>query len=107
MDIVLMELNNLQFRLYSMNAGMAVRPLQDIVDGYMQELIDIDEFDSVKDFVSDKFGDINGEKWLDYPDLHKEVYLLVEDCKIEFCALKNEKQYFGKGWKIVNQNNSI
>ena len=90
-----------QFNLYSMNAGGFNTAQTDFVDSCMQELRTMNEYDEVKNYLTDKFGELDGEKWLEYPELKKSVYIVVDNEKVEFCALKNERQYFGKGWKLI------
>lgn len=92
-----------QYNLYSMNAGYSGTIKSDEVDNYIQDIRHIDEYNEIRDYLSEHFGDIDGAKWLEYPDIKKQMYILVENEKIEVCVLKNEKQYFGLGWKKVGK----
>ena len=93
-----------QYDLYSYNMGMNDNfPKTDEVDGYINQIKNFEEYSEIKDFINEHFGDIHGEKWQEYDDLGKRIFMLVEDDRIEFCALKNNVQYFGKGWKLLNK----
>lgn len=89
------------FNLYSMNSGMNNIRSKDEIDTCIDSLVKMNEYNEVKEFLSEKFGNIENEKWFEYSDLKKAVYIKNDDNVIEFCALKNEKQYFGKGWKLI------
>ena len=94
-----------QFNLYSYNANIAQINTLDEVDNCKQELLRITEYDAVKDFLTQKFGNFSGQKWINYPELSKQVYLYLDEEKVEFCALKDKKQYWGRGWKLEEINN--
>ena len=97
------------FNSYTMySANVQAKPIntEDKVDKYIDELRTMSEYDDVKSFVETNFGDVNGEKLYDYPELKKQIYILVDDDKIEFCAAKNKQQYFGKGWKLISESKS-
>ena len=93
-----------EFNKYSMyglgfqGAGMSQK---DKVDRMVDEIIDIDAYNEVQDFIKKNFGDVEGEKWFEYPEFKKLVYVLNEEDKIEICMLKNNEQYYGKGWKPI------
>jgi len=99
-----MELN--KYNMYSYSQGAYVSAL-DEVDMMKQELMRMTEYDDVKNFITRKFGEIDGSKWLNYPELSKHIYLYVDNNKVEFCTLKNKQQYWGRGWQLeqVNENN--
>ena len=98
----LMDFN--QYSLYSLNAKCESHNTSDKVDIFIDSIKFIDEFDDVKNVIVDKFGEFKGDKWIDYDELHKNIYLKLKDDIIEVCALKNDKQYFGKGWKLISSN---
>ena len=58
-------------------------------------------YDELKTYLEEHFDSFAGEKWVDYDDLNKSVYMKIEENNIEFCALKNDEQYYGKGFKII------
>lgn len=89
-----------KYNMYSYNAGMAQVQRLDEVDICKQDLLRMTEYEDVKNFLTRKFGEFEGQKWVEYPDLNKHVYLYIDDKKVEFCALKNEEQYFGRGWVL-------
>ena len=93
-----------QFNLYSMNAGGKFEmPKDDAVDTCINEVRGMNVYDEIKSYLTERFGDFSGEKWVEYPELHKQMYLKIEGDIIEVCALKNEQQYFGQGWKLINK----
>jgi len=96
-----------QYDLYSYSANIAKYSALDEVDNCKQELLRITEYDAVKDFLSQKFGNFCGQKWINYPELGKQVYLYLDEEKVEFCALKDKKQYWGKGWMLVVKEPSV
>jgi len=82
---------------------MAGLSTKDKVDKMLDEMIDLHMFNEVQDFIKKNFGNVNGEEWFDYPELHKSVYVLNENEKIEVCLLKNDRQYYGKGWVPITE----
>lgn len=84
--------------LYTASLGSNSSQTLDEVDIHIQFLKTCDEYDEVKEYLLEHFGDINGERWVDFTQYNKECYLKMEDNRIEFCSLKNHKQYYGKGW---------
>ena len=96
-----MEFN--QYNLYAMNADITKT---DKVDNYKKDLMLIHEYDEAKNFIIKHFGSVEGAKWVDYPELDKKVYIFLNDEKVEFCALKDKKQYWGKGWKLVSSDDA-
>ena len=87
-----------KFSLYTLNYGSAQLREKDEVEMHIEFLRDCDEYEEVKSYLQNHFGEIDGERWVDFKSCHKECYLKVDDTKIEFCSLKNHKQYYGKGW---------
>ena len=73
-------------------------------DECIKKLELMNEFYGVKDYLMSIFGSFRGAKWIDYPVLNKEVYLLIEKEKVEFCVLEDEKQYYGKGWMLATKD---
>ena len=94
-----MELNRFNMYAYNMGAGGTAQAL-DEVDVCRQDLMRMTEYEDVKNFITRKFGDFEGKKWVNFPELNKHVYLYKDDEKVEFCALKDKKQYWGRGWKL-------
>ena len=97
-----MEFN--QYNLYAMYAsGKNDMPKTDEVDAFVKSVRVIEDYDDIKNAIIEKFGNFKGEKWVDYPNLQKRLYLLIENDRIEVCAIKNDNQYFGQGWKLIEQ----
>ena len=94
-----MEFN--KFNIYTYNANVGQSKILDEVDIYKQDLMRMTEYEDVKNFLLNKFGDFEGKKLINYPELNKHIYLYLDDTKVEFCALQNKKQYFGRGWMLV------
>ncbi len=99
-----MEFNKFNMYAYNMGAGGIAQAL-DEVDICRQDLMRMTEYEDVKNFITRKFGEFEGKKWVKYPELNKHVYLYKDDEKVEFCALKNKKQYWGRGWKLEEVTN--
>ena len=53
-----------QFQLYSLNCGVEYKK-NDVVDDYIDEVRGLYEYDDVKKFVEENFGDISGVKLFD------------------------------------------
>ena len=97
-----MEFN--QFNMYAYNAGISQAQKLDEVDECKQDLMRMTEYEDVKNFLQRKFGEFEGKKWVTYKELNKHVYLYKDDEKVEFCALKDNKQYWGRGWRLETVN---
>ena len=90
-----------QYHLYGLCMGSNVVQQIDKVDSYIQEVRDMTFYEDLKSSLVSHFGEFSGIKWVEYPELKKDLYLLLEEDKIEICALKNDIQYFGRGWKLI------
>ena len=90
-----------QFSMYGKNFQSAEMLHKDRVDTMIDEIRSINMYNEIQDFVKKNFGEVNGVQWFEYPELNKFIYVLNEDKKIEICMVKNNKQYYGKGWKPV------
>ena len=94
-------LNNSNFYSYSYNNALDSK--KDEVEIHIDFLKNCNDYDEVKDYLVHHFGEVQGERWIDFEGCNKECYLKFDDTKIEFCSLKNHKQYYGKGWAKLNQ----
>lgn len=94
-----MEFN--KFIMYSYNAQINQANVLDEVDVYRQNLMRMTEYDDVRNYLVSKFGEFEGVKWVKFADLNKLVYLYLDEQKAEFCALKDNHKYWGKGWMLV------
>lgn len=91
-----------QFNLYSVKAQKGNIGL-DKVDELIKGIQTKKDFIEVKDYITENFGNIQGWKLYDYPDLEKRIAITIEDEKITFCVAKKGKQYYGKYWKLINK----
>ena len=71
----------------------------DKVDDIVFNLKKFDDYNTVLNYLSGIFGDIESKKLVEYPELQKQVEIVLKKDAIEFFAAKNWKQFFGKGWK--------
>ena len=92
------ELN--QFSLYSMGGNYNVQPKCDEVDTIVKELVSIDEYEKVVNFVREHFGDVHGNRLFEYDDINKQINVFTEENRVEICVAKDRKQYWGKGWLL-------
>ena len=90
------ELN--KYSMYNLGFSGSNISQKDKVEKWVDELIPMNVYGDVKNFIQSNFGEISGDKWFDYPELKKQVYVVNEPNKIEICMLKNGKQFYGKGW---------
>ena len=91
-----------QYSLYSLNFQNNISNHMDEVDVCIQEVRDMTLYEDIKSYLTEHFGNFSGEKWVEYPELHKDLFLRLDKDKIEVCALKNDNQYFGRGWKLID-----
>lgn len=87
-----------KFSMYSRGFETLTGSEVDTIDRHIDFLKQKDNYDEVKKYLSANFGYFEGGKWFEYPDLHKSLYIFMDDNKLEFCAQKNHKDYYGKGW---------
>ena len=92
------ELN--MYNLYAMGGNYNAVSKVDEVDKYVKELVSIDDYDEVADFVKEHFGEKDGNNLVEFPDINKQINIYTEKNKIEICVAKDRKQYWGKGWLI-------
>ena len=97
------ELN--KFSLYSLSYKGYQNTKKDHIDRHIEFLKLEDDYEKVQSYLVEHFGDFSNGKWFEFEDIHKSCYLLAQDEKIEFCAQKNHRDYFGKGW-LKTKNNS-
>ena len=94
------------YNMYSYNANASQCQILDEVDEYKQNVMRMTEYEDVKSFIQIKFGEFEGKKIVAFPKLDKHIYLYIDDKRVEFCTLKNKKQYFGRGWRLKEDNNA-
>jgi hypothetical protein len=86
------------YSLYQLNGTNQLSSKKDQVDTIVDEILNINELNEIKDYVSKHFGEIEGSKWFEYPALNKMIYVLNDENRVEICMLRDERQYYGKGW---------
>jgi len=79
-----------------MNVGVSS---VDEVDECIQTLQRMNQYDDVVNFITNKFGNIDERKLLDFKELNKQIEIKFKPDAVEFFAAKEWKQYYGKGWK--------
>ncbi|MBQ7763731.1 hypothetical protein IJ384_00030 [bacterium] len=93
-----------KFSMYSLVNGATEMPKQDELDKHIDFLKGENDYDEVRNYLLEHFGDVPDEsKWVDFPELNKQCYLVVSSERVEFCVEKNHKQYYGKGWLKINK----
>ena len=95
-------LNNSNFYAYSYGNGLTSK--KDEVDTYIDFLKGCNDYDEVKNYLIEHFGETSGQRFINFDECNKTCYINFEDNKIEFCSLKNHKQYYGKGWMKVGED---
>jgi len=85
-----------KYSLYSLNVGISS---VDEVDECIHSLQRITQYDDVVKFITNKFGDIDERKLLDFKKLNKQIEIKFKPDAVEFHAASKWKQYFGKGWR--------
>ena len=99
-----MEFN--QYKMYSYNADSAKTQVLDEVDSCRQELMRMTEYDDVKNYLLNKFGEFEGKKWVKSSDNNKSIYMYIDNVQINFAALKDKQQYWGRSW-ILQQPDDV
>ena len=92
------ELN--KFNLYNFNNNYSELYKQDEVDIILEKFKPMQEIDEVRSLVEETFKISNGVEWFEYPN-NKRISVVIDKEKIEICAIKNNKQFYGKGWKKI------
>ncbi len=73
----------------------------DKVDEYVNDLNNLYTYQDVIKYVNKHF-EINKERTLmEYPELNKQVEIVLKENTVEFFAAKNWTQYFGRAWKDI------
>ena len=93
-----MNLN--QYSLYSMNVGLFK---VDEVDDIVKCIKTINNYDEAMNYIMSHFGNIETEKEFNYPDIDKQIAIVLKKNAVEFFAGSKRKQYFGKGWKKAQE----
>lgn len=94
------ELNKYEF--YSLNYSNA--EILDEVSDFVNDITKINDYNDVKEYLSNKWDNIENISVIDYPELNKKVSLKITDERIEVRVFKNNKQCYGEYWQIVPNN---
>ena len=92
-----------QYSLYTQILSNQLEDKKDEIDTMIDEIRNIMLYEDAKIWFSEHFGDMQGENWLEYPEMDKKIYTRNNDERIEICMLFKNKQYFGRGWKNYPQ----
>ena len=92
-----------KFNLYSLGYENIKKPEKDEIDKHIEYLTEENNYDNAKKYLIEHFGAFDNEKWFEFPNLDKSCYLLINEERVEFCAQKNHKQYYGKGWLKIKE----
>ena len=94
------ELN--KYGLYSLNFSNAA--VLDELSDFVNEITKINDYNDVKEYLSNKWNDVENRHFIDYPELNKKVSLKITDERIEVRVFKNDKQCYGEYWQVVSSN---
>ena len=87
-----------KFSLYSMGYEAVKKAEKDEIDLHIEYLNKENSYEEARTYLMEHFGEIEHDKWVEFPEISKTCYLLVTDERVEFCAQKNHQDYYGKGW---------
>lgn len=93
-----------KFSMYSLGNEASGMSQKDIVDQMVDEMIDLHMYQDVQDFVKKNFGEYECADWFYYPELNKKIYVKSKEELVEIVVYKNDKRYYGKGWKKIKNN---
>ena len=99
----MVELN--KYGMYQMGYEVFKEREKDEIDKHIEFLNKENSLEMVRCYIVEHFGTFEGGKWFEFPDLEKDVYIVLTEEKIEFCAEKRHKQYYGKGWLKLKRDN--
>ena len=94
------ELN--KYSLYGLNYNNAKK--MDELDEFVNNIVQIKEFNQVKDFLDNKWHGIKGNTRISYDELSKKVLVSIQDDRIEVRVFKDSKQTFGQYWQLISEN---
>ena len=92
-----------KYSLYSYAAGEFKTACDDKILVDLKRLDSLEDYDEIVNFVDNLFGksEIDGTKWYDYPN-NIEVVVERKEKFVAVGALKNDKQFFGRQWRLIN-----
>ena len=88
-----------KYNYYSLNS-CSISPF-DFLDEFSKTLMQMKEYDQVKEFLFYNFGKFEEKAKFSFPKLNKEVYLKITDKRIEVVILKDKKISYTQYWQLV------
>lgn len=83
---------------------MAQAQVIDEVDSIIRIIDPMKDYNDVKNYIDEKFGDFDDIKIIDYPEIGKKIGLEKQENMIALCAGVGDVEYYGKCWKLVKRN---
>ena len=87
-----------KFSMYSLGYETIRKIEKDEIDKHIDFLTEENSYEEAKSYLIEHFGEFENDKWIEFPEINKTCYLLITNDRVEFCAQKNHKDYYGKGW---------
>ena len=95
-----------QYSFYSINSNINSKASVDIIERCVEDLRLINDFDEVLSYLNTTFTNIQSGKIVDFPELNKQICITLKGNAIEFHAAKNRKQFFSKGWLLIEKEDN-
>lgn len=92
------ELNKYSF--YGLNFTNAKQV--DELDEFVNNIVQIKDYEQVKELLENKWHLANDIEVIDYPKLNKQVILNITEERIEVRVYKDTNQEFGQYWQIIS-----
>lgn len=92
-----------KFNMYSLGYDSIKKSEKDEIDKHIDFLNNENGYNEVKAYLVEHFGNFENDKWFEFPEINKTCYLLITKDRLEFCAQKNHKDYYGKGWLKIKE----
>lgn len=92
------ELN--KYSIYGLNFTNAKQV--DELDEFVNNIVQIKDYEQVKELLENKWHLANDIEVIDYPKLNKQVILNITEERIEVRVYKDTNQEFGQYWQIIS-----
>ncbi len=89
------------FNKYSLYCYAGACKTIDEVDSILQTINRMTNYSDVLNFITENYPSSKSSYNVYFEKVDKVLNIAKKENAIEICALKNNKLYFGKGWKIV------
>lgn len=93
------ELNKYSF--YALNYANV--EVIDELNDFVNEITKLNSYYDVKEYLANKWENVENRRVINYPKLNKEVCLKITDDRIEVRVFKNKKQCYGEYWQLVSK----